>query len=198
MNTDRASFLKAVGIEHPIVQAPMAGVATPELAAAVSNAGALGSLGIGASTADQARQMIEATKALTDRPFNVNVFCHAPAQRDRARESAWLSHLAPLFEQAGAKAPEALDEIYTTFHEDADTFEMLLEQRPAVISFHFGIPATERLKAFKKPVSIRWPPPPASTKHNRSRLPASMQSSRRALKPAGTAASSTRKVTIRR
>lgn len=150
MNTDRASFLKAVGIEHPIVQAPMAGVATPELAAAVSNAGALGSLGIGASTADQARQMIEATKALTDRPFNVNVFCHAPAQRDRARESAWLSHLAPLFEQAGAKAPEALDEIYTTFHEDADTFEMLLEQRPAVISFHFGIPAPERLKAFKK------------------------------------------------
>ena len=66
----------------PIIQAPMAGVSTPEMAAAVSNAGGLGSLGIGASTIVQARQMIEATRQLTDKPFNVNVFCHAAPQAE--------------------------------------------------------------------------------------------------------------------
>ncbi len=142
-------FLESLNLEQPIVQAPMAGVATPELAAAVSNAGALGSLGIGTSTADQARQMIEKTRALTSRPFNVNLFCHTPAQRDAEREAAWLTHLAPLFEQVGAQAPTTLNEIYGTFTDDTQMFEMLLEQRPNVISFHFGLPAPEWLKAFK-------------------------------------------------
>ncbi|NGR08209.1 nitronate monooxygenase [bacterium SGD-2] len=143
-------FLEALGLQHPIIQAPMAGVATPELAAAVSNAGALGSLGIGSSTASQARQMIEATQALTSRPFNVNVFCHAPAKRDAQREAAWLAHLAPLFRQAGAQPPASLAEIYKSFHQDDEMFTMLLETRPAVLSFHFGIPAAERLRAFKE------------------------------------------------
>src|SRR5437870_11341572 len=104
-----------LGIQRRIVQAPMAGVSTPRLAAAVSSAGGLGSLGIGASTAAQARQMIEETRALTMKPFNVNVFCHVPAQRNPAREAAWLQHLAPLFAEVGAQVPTALDEIYTTF-----------------------------------------------------------------------------------
>ncbi|MDT1894308.1 nitronate monooxygenase, partial [Acinetobacter baumannii] len=65
-------FFAQLSIAHPIIQAPMAGTATPRLAAAVSNAGGLGSLGIGASTAAQARAMIEETRALTARPINVN------------------------------------------------------------------------------------------------------------------------------
>ncbi|MCW5171384.1 nitronate monooxygenase, partial [Burkholderia cenocepacia] len=77
-----SDFTTRLNIEHPVIQAPMAGVATPRLAAAVSNAGGLGSLGIGASTTAQARQMIEETRALTNRPCNVNVFCHRAAQRD--------------------------------------------------------------------------------------------------------------------
>lgn len=82
-----AQFLAQLGMAWPIIQAPMAGVATPQLAAAVSNAGGLGSLGLGASAAAQAQQMIEQTRALTSRPFNVNVFCHRPARRDAAREA---------------------------------------------------------------------------------------------------------------
>ncbi|WP_459615086.1 NAD(P)H-dependent flavin oxidoreductase [Bordetella sp. 2513F-2] len=140
---------KRLGI-YPIIQAPMAGVATPQLAAAVSNAGGLGSLGIGASSAAQARQMIRETRALTSRPFNVNVFCHAPARRDAGREQAWLRHLAPLFDEAGATLPDSLDEVYRTFLEDEETFEMLLEERPAVVSFHFGLPAAERLQALRE------------------------------------------------
>lgn len=150
MNDATRRFLDATGLQHPIVQAPMAGVSTPELAAAVSNAGALGSLGIGASTVAQARQMIEAARALTDRPFNVNVFCHAPARRDPRREADWLAHLAPLFRQVGAEPPERLEEIYKSFLEDEAMFEMLLEQRPAVVSFHFGLPRSEWLHALKQ------------------------------------------------
>ena len=107
------SYLQTrLGLQWPIIQAPMAGVSTPQLAAAVSNAGGLGSLGIGACSAAQARDMLEATRARTGRPFNVNVFCHVPARRDAQREAAWLQHLAPLFAEVGATPPAALQEIY--------------------------------------------------------------------------------------
>ncbi|MCL2724694.1 MAG: nitronate monooxygenase [Polyangiaceae bacterium] len=134
----------------PIIQAPMAGVSTPALAAAVSNAGGLGSIGIGASTVTNARQMIEETRALTVRPFNVNVFCHEPARRDPARERAWLDHLTPFFNELGTPAPTSLSEIYTSFLVDDEAFEMLLAERPPIVSFHFGIPSPDRLAAFRK------------------------------------------------
>ncbi len=92
------SFTARLGIS-PIIQAPMAGVATPELVAAVSNAGGLGSLGIGASSVAQAKEMIERTRALTSKPFNVNVFCHTPALRDDSLAQAWLQRLEPLFQE---------------------------------------------------------------------------------------------------
>ena len=127
----------------------MAACTTPALAAAVSNAGALGSLGIGASTVAQARQMIEATQALTAGLINVNVFCHAPAQRDTAREAAWLAHLAPLFAETGIAVPSALDEIYRTFVDDEAMFRLLLELRPAAVSFHFGLPDVQWIAALR-------------------------------------------------
>lgn len=142
-------FLTHLGMQYPIIQAPMVGVSTPRLAAAVSNAGGLGSLGIGAGTAAQGRQMIEATRALTEKPFNVNVFCHASARRDPAREAAWLNYLAPLFAEVGAQMPSALEEIYKTFSEDEAMFAMLLQLRPAVVSFHFGLPPAHILTALR-------------------------------------------------
>ena len=143
-------FLDRLGMQHPIIQAPMAGVSTPRMAAAVSNAGGLGSLAIGAGTVAQARQMIADTRALTDRPFNVNVFCHAPAARDARREAAWLAHLAPLFAELGAPVPVALAEIYHTFLGNEAAFALLLEQRPAVVSFHFGLPARQQIAALRQ------------------------------------------------
>ncbi len=139
-----------LAIRYPIVQAPMAGVSTPALAAATSNAGALGSLGIGASTVPQARKMIQDTRALTDKPINVNVFCHAPAVRDAAREAAWLRHLAPLFAEVGSPLPTRIDEIYKTFLGDDEALQMLIEERPAVVSFHFGVPSADALAALRK------------------------------------------------
>ncbi|GGJ83897.1 NAD(P)H-dependent flavin oxidoreductase [Pseudomonas matsuisoli] len=147
--TSARGFTDALGIQYPLIQAPMAGVSTPELAAAVSNAGALGSLGIGASTTEQARHAIERTQALTSKPFNVNVFCHAPVMRDEQREQAWIEHLAPLFEEFGIPVPDRLDMIYPPFCESQETFELLLELRPAVVSFHFGLPSKSELHAFR-------------------------------------------------
>jgi nitronate monooxygenase len=134
------ALLAKLGIRTPIIQAPMAGVSTPAMAAAVSNAGALGALGVGATHAEGARQMIRDTRALTDRPFNVNLFCHVPATADPAREARWLDYLAPQFRQHGAEPPRSIREIYTSFVEDRAMLAMLLEERPAVVSFHFGLP----------------------------------------------------------
>jgi len=141
--------LDRLGIPLPIIQAPMAGVSTPALAAAVSNAGALGSIAIGASTLAQARDAIEATRGLTARPFQVNVFCHAPARRDPAVETAWIRHMAPLFAEFGADAPAELREIYPSFVADEAMFRLLLDTRPAVVSFHFGLPPREWIVALR-------------------------------------------------
>jgi nitronate monooxygenase len=139
-----------LGIKHPIIQAPMAGVSTPALAAAASNAGALGSLGAGATDAHKTREMIGATRALTPGPFNVNLFCHQPAKPDAAREAQWLQHLAPYFAEFDARAPDSLHEIYRSFLQDEDMLGMLLEERPAVVSFHFGLPSTTWIGEFRK------------------------------------------------
>jgi nitronate monooxygenase len=143
------SLLSLLGIEHPIIQAPMAGVSTPALAAAVSNSGGLGSLGLGASNVEQSRTMIRATRALTSRPFNVNLFCHRRATADAAREAAWLAYLEPYFAQFGGKPPQALREIYETFIDNELMLAMLLEERPAIVSFHFGLPPPEWIKQFR-------------------------------------------------
>lgn len=143
------TWFEQLGIPIPIVQAPMAGVATPELAAAVSNAGGLGSIGVGATDATGARAMVEATRARTDRPFNVNLFVHAAARPDAARERRWLAALRPLFEAQGAAPPDALRTIYTSFAEDAAMLAMLVAEAPPVVSFHFGIPTADRIAALR-------------------------------------------------
>src|SRR3546814_2700332 len=93
----------------------MAGISTPELAGAVSNAGGVGSMAIGAASVTPALGMIHATRALTSRALNVNVFCHRPAHADAAREAAWLAHLQPLFAEFEARPPASLRAIYTSF-----------------------------------------------------------------------------------
>src|SRR5579863_3593254 len=143
-------LLQSLGIRLPIFQAPMAGVSTPAMAAAVSNAGGLGAIGVGASDAQTASQMISAVRSATDRPFNVNVFCHRPAVRDGVRESEWLGKLAPFFEQYGAAPPRELREIYTSFVVDDVMFRTILEERPRVVSFHFGLPSAERIAALRQ------------------------------------------------
>ncbi|MGA0600813.1 NAD(P)H-dependent flavin oxidoreductase [Caulobacter sp. KR2-114] len=145
-----SALLERLGMSLPIIQAPMAGTSTPQMAAAVTNAGGLGSIGVGAVNAAGARSMIEATRQAAAGAFNVNVFCHRPATADAAREAAWLAALAPVFRQFGAEPPAALREIYTSFLADPDMLAVFEEERPAVVSFHFGLPPAETIARLKR------------------------------------------------
>jgi nitronate monooxygenase len=144
------ALLEKIGIKVPIVQAPMAGVSTPAMAAAVSNAGGLGSIGVGAATAEAARELIRAFRTASTGPLNVNVFCHRPAVADPEKEAAWLHRLAPEFARYAAKPPAELQEIYRSFVEDDATLAVLLEERPKVVSFHFGLPSQDRINALRR------------------------------------------------
>ncbi|WP_375287830.1 NAD(P)H-dependent flavin oxidoreductase [Sphingomonas sp.] len=143
------SILQHLGVTIPIVQAPMAGVSTPSLAAAVSNAGGLGSIGIGASGVTDARAMINAVRVQTSRAFNVNLFVHVPPKSDSESEARWLEALEPVFRRYDAAPPASLRTIYTSFADDDAVLTMLLETGPPVVSFHFGVPPADRIAALK-------------------------------------------------
>jgi nitronate monooxygenase len=143
------TLLKTLAIDLPIIQAPMAGVSSPALAAAVANAGALGSIGVGATDAEGARKMMGAFRERSKRSLNVNVFCHRPARTDNLAEAVWLEYLRPHFERFGAKPPSAIKEIYGSFLKDDAMLAALLADRPRIVSFHFGLPSAERVRALR-------------------------------------------------
>ncbi|OFT43831.1 hypothetical protein HMPREF3160_01915 [Arthrobacter sp. HMSC06H05] len=142
-----SAFTDLTGIELPFIGAPMAGTSTPQLAAAVSNAGGLGSLGLAGKNVDQVREAIRELKALTTRPFNLNFFCHAEPHRDPAVESAWLDYLAPLFHSLGTQPPAELSPSYESFLGDTAMLQLLVDEKPAVVSFHFGVPDVATINA---------------------------------------------------
>jgi nitronate monooxygenase len=141
----QTALTELLGIAYPMVQAPMASAATPALAAAVANAGALGSLGFGASSPDQCRAEIETLRAATNRPFNANFFVHAAPEDDPSRRARMQARLAPYYAELGVEPDAAASP--PPF--DDDMLEVVLSQRPAVVSFHFGLPAPAQLRAVK-------------------------------------------------
>ncbi len=142
-------FAAQLGLSVPLIQAPMAGVSTPALAATVCEAGALGSIALGAGDAAAGRAMIEAVRAQTARPFNVNLFVHDDPVPDAAREAGWCDWLAAEFARFNAPPPVELRTIYRSFANDAEMLAMLVEARPAVVSFHFGLPPPAAIAALK-------------------------------------------------
>jgi nitronate monooxygenase len=143
------NLLATLKIKMPVIQAPMLGWATPAMAAAVSNAGALGAIGIGGMNAEDARAVIRATRALTDKPFNVNLFCHRRAISDPSREARWLEYLEPHFAHFQSRPPTTLRDTLSTFSDDDAVLTMLLDERPAVVSFHFGLPEPTAIAALR-------------------------------------------------
>ena len=127
----------------------MAGVSTPALAAAVSNAGGLGSIGVGAVGGARARDMMRSVQEQTNRPYHVNFFVHQSPPRDAQKEAAWIERLSPLFDDLGASAPSVLNEGYTSFLDDPDQLAAVLEIRPPVVSFHFGLPHLDQVEKMK-------------------------------------------------
>lgn len=140
------SLVEWLDITIPIIQAPMAGISTPRLAAEVSNAGGLGSIAIGAMDARQAELTIREVKSLTDRPFNVNTFVHATPRPDHEKEQAWLAWLAPEFVRLGAEVPTSLKPLYNSFNDDPEMLNLLEDAAPPVVSFHFGLPTATSIE----------------------------------------------------
>jgi nitronate monooxygenase len=141
-------MLNFLGTDLPIIQAPMAGVQDSRLAAAVSNAGGLGSLPCAMLTAAALRAELEALKGSTNRPFNLNFFAHTPPEPDTSAEKSWRAALAPYYREYG------LDEGVIANGPGRQPFNtemaaIVEEFRPAVVSFHFGLPAPELLQRVK-------------------------------------------------
>jgi len=134
------TFQRRLGIEVPIIQAPMAGVQTNPLAIAVSNAGGLGSLPCAMLGLDAMRVELTAIKAGTGKPYNVNFFCHAPPTPSTEREAVWRAALAPYYKEFGLD-PGTIPGGPARLPFNADAADVLSEFRPAVVSFHFGLPS---------------------------------------------------------
>lgn len=135
-------FEQTLGIQHPIIQAPMAGITTPEFVAACTEAGLLGSIGAGYLSASDTRSVIQQVKALTNGPFSVNLF--VPDNTPFDQEQLRLAYLAlqPIGEQLGMpfwKAPLSEPD----FH---GQIEVVIDEKPTACSFTFGIPDVESVE----------------------------------------------------
>ncbi|MBO3277707.1 NAD(P)H-dependent flavin oxidoreductase [Pseudomonas schmalbachii] len=137
-----------LGIELPIVQAPMAGANGSALAIAVAEAGGLGSQPCALLNAEQIRVEVATFRAASRKPLNMNFFCHQPPQPDAEREARWRARLKPYYEELGAD----FDAPYPPSNRapfDADLCTLVEELRPEVVSFHFGLPQAELLARVK-------------------------------------------------
>lgn len=129
---------KLLDIEHPIIQAPMAGASTAEMAAVVGNAGGLGSLGCAMMTKDGVLAIAAKTRALSNRALNLNFFCHKSPVADAKRAGAARNRLQPWYDKLNAgEIPEVIE---AHFPFNAQICEAVLEASPKVASFHFGLP----------------------------------------------------------
>ncbi|MED5618815.1 NAD(P)H-dependent flavin oxidoreductase [Ideonella sp. BN130291] len=131
-------------IELPVLQAPMAGVQGSALAIAVSEAGGLGSLPCAMLNTDTMRSELAAIQAGTRRPFHVNFFAHTPPEPDAAREASWRAALAPYYREYDIDA-SAIPAGPGRLPFSAEAAEVLAAVKPAVVSFHFGLPSDELL-----------------------------------------------------
>ena len=137
-----------LGVRLPVIQAPMAGSQDSELAIAVANAGGLGSLPCAMLTPEGMRAELQAIRAATDQPFNVNFFCHAPPNADAKREAAWREILAPYFREYGID-PTGVPGGGARTPFSAAAADVLEQFKPRVVSFHFGLPSADLMRRVK-------------------------------------------------
>ncbi len=131
-------LLDLLGIEHPIIQAPMAGSDTPALAAAVANAGGMGSIGCAMMTPERVGQVHAEVRGATNGAVNLNFFCHVPPGFDEQKAARARALLSPFFMELGLG--EVPDVTETNYPFGPEVFNALMAARPRVASFHFGLP----------------------------------------------------------
>ncbi|WP_134091282.1 nitronate monooxygenase family protein [Olivibacter sp. XZL3] len=143
-------FTQLMGIRYPIIQAPMLGVTTPAMVAAVANAGGLGSLPLGGLSPEKALALIKETKAGTDRPFAVNLFAHALISEVNEEH---IQKMEDYLEQIHRRHHLPFERKAISdyrFYNHLDQIDVLLDGQVSIISFTFGLPepdVIERLHA---------------------------------------------------
>ena len=142
-------LLELFGVEHPIIQAPMANATAVDMAVAVAETGALCSYPCAALADDKIGEGVATIRARTTKPINLNFFCHQPAAEDAERDAAWLNKLAPYYAELGADTPKVpLKASIVPF--TAATCAVVEELKPQVVSFHFGLPEAALIARVKK------------------------------------------------
>lgn len=141
-------ILDLFGIDLPILQAPMAGATGSAMAIAVSNAGGLGALPCAMLSAEQIRQELEAFAQASRGQINVNFFCHTPPVPDAERAERWKQALKPYYEEVGADF-EAPTPVSSRAPFDDSACALVEQFKPAVVSFHFGLPEPRLLARVK-------------------------------------------------
>ncbi|OZC37472.1 2-nitropropane dioxygenase [Marinobacter vinifirmus] len=145
-----SNALKALfNIEKPIIQAPMAGVQDYRLAAAVSNARGLGSLPCAMLGGEALREELKALNEATSKPYNLNFFAHTPPEPNPQQEANWRQALAPYYKEFGID-PASITAGPGRMPFNEESAAIVEEFRPAVVSFHFGLPKPELLERVKK------------------------------------------------
>ncbi|TPG66854.1 NAD(P)H-dependent flavin oxidoreductase [Pseudomonas arsenicoxydans] len=141
-------ILDLLGIELPIIQAPMAGANGSAMVIAASNAGGLGSMPAALLSIEQLREELKTIRQHSQRPFNINYFCHQPPAPDEQRARDWKNLLEPYYRELGADF-DAPTPVSNRAPFDAAACELIEEFRPEVVSFHFGLPEKSLLDRVK-------------------------------------------------
>ena len=135
-------------IEYPIMQAPMGGESTPEMVIAVSNAGGLGGLGCSYLSCAEVTAKVDTIRAGTDRPFNLNFFAHPEPVETRVTDAGIGERLDDFYAEVGFTIPECSE--IDCYRFDEERLELMLNLRPRVVSFHFGLPSEASLRALRE------------------------------------------------
>lgn len=138
----------ALKIAYPFVQAPMLGITTPQMVAAISNNGGLGSLPVGGLSPEKTLALIRQTKALTDKPFAVNLFAHPIPEFDAAQASAMQNALINICARHHIQYPTQVIENIRFYHY-SEQIEILVTENIPIVSFTFGILSDEAVKTLK-------------------------------------------------
>lgn len=142
-------ILDLLGIEVPIIQAPMAGPVFSDMVIAVAEAGGLGSLPCATMDVQQVRGELGIIRQQTAKPINVNFFCHTPPTADAAREARWRERLRPYYIELGLD-PDAPVPASNRTPFDSELCKLVEEFRPEVVSFHFGLPEQGLLERVRR------------------------------------------------
>lgn len=164
MKNQITAFVKTLEIRFPIIQAPMAGASTVELAAIITKAGGLGSIPLGANSENPQTiesQVLKFQELVADeslkRNVNLNFFTHDPPKSDKFAERSWVKKFQKFYQKEGIELSEKAEKLvspYPTFKSIDDvnhaTIKVLIKLKPKVVSFHFGLPNQKVLECLQQ------------------------------------------------